>query len=135
MNNPANKKGYRGYIGSRPVRGETTPQHVQNMVIREYATKQKLTFLLSATEYAMPHCYMMLQGVVDELPSLEGIILFSLFMLPQRRERRLEIYRAVLGAGATLHAALEGTVLRTERDIALLEDIFMVDQFAAPRAD
>ena len=34
-NEPA-RTGYRGYIGSRPVLGNRTPQAVQNLVIRDY---------------------------------------------------------------------------------------------------
>ena len=125
--------GYRGYIASRPVRGETSPQHVQNLVIRDYAARQKIQFLLSATEYAMPSCYMILEGVLEELPSIEGIILFSLFMLPQERTRRAKIYDRILGTGAILHSALEGVVLRSEKDLALVEDLFLVDQHAQSR--
>lgn len=127
------RSGYRGYIASRPIRGETTPQHVQNLVIRDYCAKLKVPFLLSATEYAMPSCYMILESALDELPQIEGLVCFSFFMLPQRAERRRAIYDRVLKAGATLHSALEGIVLRHEKDIALLEDIFMVDQFSVPR--
>ena len=58
--------GYRGYIASRPVRGTSTPQHVQNLVIRDYAARSGLDFKLSATEYAMDGCYLMLEAVLDE---------------------------------------------------------------------
>lgn len=125
------KIGYRGYIASRPVRGETTPQHVQNLVIRDYASRMKLQFKLSATEYAMPGCYMILGGVMEELPTLEGVICFTLFMLPQGQAARLRVYRSILDAKCILHTALEGLVMRSERDIELLEDIFKVQQFSA----
>lgn len=127
----SNKIGYRGYIGSRPIRGETTPQHVQNLVIRDYAARMKLHFKLSATEYAMPHCYMMLESVLEELPSLEGIICFSFYMLPQKAERRMNFYSAIINSGSTLHTALEGLVLRSQGDILLLEDLFRVQQLSA----
>jgi len=121
------RSGYRGYITPRLVRGSRTPQHVQNLVIRDYAARTGLMFKLSATEYVMPGCYMMLQSVLDELPSLEGMIAFSLFMLPQRKERRLEVYDRVLAAGATLHMAVEGLVLTGPADIRRFEDIIGVE--------
>ena len=74
--------GFRGYIASRPILGNRTAQHVQNLVIRDYAQRHNLLFKLSATEYAMAGCYMMLQQVLQELPQLDGIIAFSMFMLP-----------------------------------------------------
>ena len=36
------RSGWRGYISPRPVRGSRTPQHVQNLVIRDYAQRNGL---------------------------------------------------------------------------------------------
>ena len=123
-----NRSGHRGYIASRAVRGQDWPQHVQNLVVRDYAQRQGLHYLLSATEYAMDGCYMNLESVLGELERIEGVILFSVFMLPQRRERRLELYERVFAAGADLHGALESMPVRTPEDAARLEDILAVDR-------
>jgi sporadic carbohydrate cluster protein (TIGR04323 family) len=122
-----NRSGHRGYIASRKVRGQLMPQGVQNLVVREYARKRGLTYKLSATEYGMPGCYMMLETVLSELDSLEGVILFSLFMLPQRAERRRSIYDRVLGSGASLHAALEDLAVTSAADVARIEDILLLE--------
>lgn len=126
-----NRQGYRGYIASRPVRGQTTPQQVQNLVVRDYARRHGLAYKLSATEYAMPSCYMMLNALLDELASLEGIICYSIFMLPRRASRRGNVYGRVLDAGCALHAALEGLAIATPEDTRRVEDLFLVDRFAA----
>lgn len=118
--------GYRGYIASRPVAGERTAQHVQNLVVRDYARRKGLTFLLSATEYAMPECYMMLEQVLDELPGIEGVICYSLGMLPDDPVRRREVWRGVLDAGASLHGALEGIAVHSEADVTRVEDIWLL---------
>lgn len=130
----SNRHGHRGYIASRPVRGQDWPQHVQNLVIRDYAQRNGLHYLLSATEYAMDGCYMNLETVLGELDHIEGIVCFSLFMLPKRAERRRALYDRIFAASADLHGALENMAIRTEADIARLEDIFLVDRFAAPVA-
>jgi sporadic carbohydrate cluster protein (TIGR04323 family) len=127
----SNRFGHRGYIASRPVRGQDWPQHVQNLVVRDYAQRNGLHYLLSATEYAMDGCYMNLETVLGELDQIEGVVCFSLFMLPQRRERREALYERIFEAGADLHGALENMPLRDEADVARIEDIFMVDRFAA----
>ena len=44
-------KKLKGYIFSRPFLGERVPQHIQNIVLRDYSRKLKINFLLSATEY------------------------------------------------------------------------------------
>ncbi len=122
--------GYRGYIASRPVRDEMTPQHVQNLVVRDYATRNGLPFLLSGTEYAMPGCFMMLDSAVASLDDIDGIIFFSLFMMPPDEASRRRIYRRTLELGRSLHFALENLAFDSERDIDRLEDMFQVDHFA-----
>ncbi len=126
-----NRRGHRGYIASRPVRGQEWPQHVQNLVVRDYAQRNDLHYLLSATEYAMDACYMNLDTVLGELDHIEGIVCFSLFMLPARAERRLALYQRIFDSGGDLHGALENMAIRGPEDAARLEDIFMVDRHAA----
>ena len=120
--------GYRGYVASRPILGSRVPQHIQNLVLRDYAGRARITYLLSATEYTFPHSYLMLEQLLTELPEIEGAIAYSLFMMPWRRERRLDAYRRVLAAGASLHFAVERLVLAKGSDIDDLESIFQVQQ-------
>jgi len=126
------RRGYRGYIATRPVRGVTTPQRVQNLVVRDYCTRRGLTYLMSVTEYAMPGCFMMLENALRELPSVEGIVFFSAFMLPRQAARRREIYSRILEAGGSLHAALENISLAKASEIERLEDLlsasFLLDR-------
>jgi sporadic carbohydrate cluster protein (TIGR04323 family) len=119
-------KRVRGYVTSRPFFGNRVPQHVQNIVIRDFCVRNGLGYLLSATEYAMPACYMMLESTVAELGQIDGIVMYSIFLLPRSRERRREIYRRVLDAGATLHGAVENISLTCDADIQVIEDIWMV---------
>lgn len=128
------KAGHRGYVASRPVRGQSWPQHVQNLVIRDYAQRAGLRYLLSATEFAMPGCYMNLEGVLEGIERLNGIVLFSVFMLPQRRQRRETLYARLFAAGADLHGALENIAVRDARDVERLEEIFAIDGIVAQAA-
>ena len=120
---PTNQKGYRGYVFSRSVDHHRVPQHIQNLVIRDYAARRKLQYLLSATEYAMPGSYLILQQVLDDLAALDGIIVYSMFMLPADPQERGRIYRRLLTAGCSLHAAVEGFVLSQEADIERWENV------------
>jgi len=119
----SNRRGYRGYIASRLVRGTATPQRVQNLVIRDYCTRRGLGYLVSAAEYAMPGCFMMLENVLAELDKIEGVVCFSAFMLPAQAGRRAAIYERILSSGATLHAALENLTLSSRDGISRFEDL------------
>ena len=124
------RSGHRGYIGARPLNGNRTPQHVQNIVIRDYARRKNLQYLLSAVEHIMPGSYMILEDLLDELPKLNGIICYSIFMLPPDETRRREIYDRILREGCELHAAVEEIALASASDIQAIEDILMVQKYA-----
>jgi len=81
-----------------------------------------MPYLLSATEYAMAGCYVMLEEVMRELPSLDGIVMYSIFMLPMRRDRRLGVYERILTSGASLHGALENLAVKDRDGLRDLED-------------
>jgi len=121
-------QGYRGYIGSRPYTSGDYPQNVQNLIIRTFCQKNKFTYLLSATEYIMPNCYMILEEVIQSIESLEGIVLFSIFMLPDSAEKRKRIYDKILSANRTLHAALEDLSIRNKADIQAVEDVLTLNK-------
>jgi sporadic carbohydrate cluster protein (TIGR04323 family) len=78
----------------------------------------------------MPGSYMILEDLLDELPKLEGIICYSIFMLPPDEARRRAIYDRVLDAGCDLHAAVEEISLASKDDIRAVEDILMVQKYA-----
>jgi len=124
----ANRNGYRGYIASRPIRGQRTAQNVQNLVVRNYAQQRKLFYLLSAAELNVPNCFMVLEDVLAELPGIEGIICYSLFMLPDDARKRANIYARIFAAGGELHAALENLRIADDSDIRRAEDIWAIEQ-------
>jgi sporadic carbohydrate cluster protein (TIGR04323 family) len=120
------KNNVRGYVFSRPFMGERVPQHVQNLVIRDYCDRNGLHYLLSASEYAMQGCHLILKQVLDELPELEGIALYSLFQLPEDASERQKIYAKVLALGKTLHFAVEGLKMGSEKDRDRVETLWRI---------
>ncbi len=117
--------GWRGYNFSRTIDGSMIPQRVQNLVIRNYCQLSNLTYLLSATEYAISNSYMMLYSIFEELKSIEGIVMYSVHMLPEKASTRNEIYKQILEKGAALRFALEELVILSERDIAAIEELMV----------
>jgi sporadic carbohydrate cluster protein (TIGR04323 family) len=126
------KQGYRGYIASRAVNGSSVPQRVQNLVVRDYAQNKNVDFKLSAVEYIMPGCFMILEDVLNELPTLEGVIMYSLFMMPDDKKRRRDIFDRILREGCVFHAALENLSICKLEDIPRIEDILDVNAILSP---
>lgn len=123
-----NRSGHRGYVFSRPFFGHRVPQHVQNLVIRDYCQQNGFSYLLSGTEYAMSGCHMVFQEILHDVDNLSGIVLYSIFMLPENRRTRQAIYATALKSGATLHGAVEGLTIASESDVQIVEDIWLMQQ-------
>jgi len=119
-------KKLRGYIFARPFMGERAPQHVQNIILRDYCQKRGYELLLSATEYAMPDSYMILESVLDDLANIDGIVFYSLYQLPLQPEKRKLIYSRVLGAQKSLQFAVEGMSISNSNEIESVENCLLV---------
>ena len=118
--------GFKGYVASRPFQGHRVPQHVQNLVIRDYCASRNMAYLLSGTEYAIPGSFLILQQLIDGLDSLEGIVFYSLFQMPQEAGTRKVIYDQVVHKQKSLHFAVESLILCSDPDRQRLEDIWDV---------
>ena len=119
-------KKLRGYIFARPFMGERAPQHVQNIILRDYCTKRGNELLLSAAEYAMPDSYMILESVLDDLANIDGIVFYSLYQLPTQPEKRRLVYSRVLDAQKSLHFAVEGMSISNIDEIDSVENCLLV---------
>lgn len=102
----------RGYIFSRSFMGERAPQHVQNIVLRDYCSRNGHQLLLAATEYAMEDSTLILEAVLHELEHIDGIVMYSLFQLPRNDEERRDVMGRILSAGRSIHFAVEGICVR-----------------------
>ncbi len=122
--------GWRGYVSSREIRGNLIPQRVQNLVIRTAVENRGWQYLLSATEYYMADCHMILKGAVEELPKLEGLAFYSLHQLPAASSERTLVYEACFAAGAGLFFSLEDLLIRTRSDTVLVEDLWLAKTLA-----
>ena len=76
-----NEKGFRGYIFSRSIGTNFIPQRVQNLVIRDFAERNKIFFKLSSTEYNMKNCFLMLNSLTKNIKNIDGIIFYSIEMI------------------------------------------------------
>lgn len=111
-----NSQGYRGYITSH-MQERSVPQHIQQMVIREYCKKNEFDFLLSATEYH--EGTKMLISILQE--DIAGVVMYSIFQMPTDKTKRYEIYYY-----GRLHFAAENMCVTNKQEQDKLEDIFLL---------
>ena len=120
------EKRLRGYIFSRPFMEERVPQHVQNIVIRDYCSKKNIQYLLSATEYAMENSAVILRQLVKDLPSIDGIVAYSIFQMPEDDVERQSIFSNILKCKKEIHFAVEGLSLFDSDSYSNIESIWQV---------
>ena len=120
------KKKFRGYIFSRPFHDERVPQNVQNLVIRDFCKKKNFDFLLSKAEYSMKNSYSMLKSSLSEIKKIDGMVFYSLMMLPDDKNLRSLVFKSFINKKKQLYFALENKKLSTKKDINYIEDILMI---------
>ena len=120
------QKGFRGYIFSRPFMEERVPQHVQNIVIRDYCSKKNIHYLLSATEYAMENSALILRQLINDLPFIDGIVAYSIFQMPEDDDERQSIFNSILSSKKSMHFAVEGLSLYDNETYNHIENIWQV---------
>jgi sporadic carbohydrate cluster protein (TIGR04323 family) len=126
---------FRGYIFSREVPTGRVPQHIQNLVVRSYAERMGLHYLLSGVEYRMANSFLMLNQIAREFEEIDGIILYSMFLLPQDEHRRKQFYLKALENSCEIHAAVENLALKSHGDVERWEKIFIISQVAEQNED
>ena len=118
--------GYRGYVTCRPFGGLHIPVPLQTLAMRDYCARKNLMFKLHVNENVFPHSYIVLEGLVKELDIYEGILATSMFMLPERSERRRLIYDQILQQDSSLHFILEDYAITSPDDIEPIEEILTI---------
>tara|TARA_Y100000591_G_C21838321_1_gene704004 strand:+ start:1275 stop:1670 length:396 start_codon:yes stop_codon:yes gene_type:complete len=121
-------KNLKGYIFSRKFYDERVPQHIQNLVLRNYCQVNKLNYLLSATEYAMKGSSLMLNKILNEIEEIDGLVFYSLFQLPQNKLERKKIYKIIINFKKEIHFAVEDMKIKNINDIEDIEQIIQIKQ-------
>ena len=118
---------YIGYIFSRNIDKNFIPQKVQNLVIRDFATRMKFNLKLSATEYKMENSYLMLKSLNKKKPTYNGIIFYSLRMLFELKNYESLIEKFLIN-NIILISALEEISIKKKKDINFIKEILYISK-------
>ncbi len=123
----------KGYIFSRPFFGERVPQHIQNIILRDYCKKKDINFLLSATEYVVDKSTYILFELVKDYRNYDGIVLYSIFQLPSEKKLRHLFFKKTIEKKKELHFACENIVAKTKADFEEIERVFLIKKLSIHR--
>jgi sporadic carbohydrate cluster protein (TIGR04323 family) len=119
----AQRVGLRGYVTSREFGDARVPVPLQSLALRDYCARKGYLYKLHVNENMFPHSYLVLEGLERSLEVAQGIVMCSIFMLPERAGRRAQIYRQILDQGAELHLVLEDIAIRRPEDTRMVEEV------------
>jgi sporadic carbohydrate cluster protein (TIGR04323 family) len=131
MSAGAGRSGLRGYVTNRAFGVFLIPVPLQSLALRDYCARKGKVYVLPVNENSFPNSYMVLEGMIENLADFEGVIMYSMHMLPQRAERRQRIYDRILEQGCSLHLVLEDLVIAAPQDTAKLEDLLVLTKIAS----
>ena len=119
-------KKVRGYNFSREFMGERVPQHIQNIIIRQYCKNTGLHYMLSLTEYSMKNSSLIFDQILGEIKNLHGVVAYSIFQLPENNLKRNNIFLKFINSKKTLYFANEGFKVSNQKDAYRVEMIWLV---------
>ena len=114
----------KGYIFSRPFLGERVPQHIQNIVLKDYCNKKNFFFVMSATEYSVKKSTYILNDLLNNINDYDGLIFYSIFQLPEDLEQRSQFYKNIIKKNKQAHFAVENFVAKNIKDFQEIEKVF-----------
>ena len=115
----------RGYISSRELSdGKFVDQSIQNMIIKQACEKRSYTFQLSATEYGMSECYLMLEKIIEDLKqkNMNGIAFYSIYQLPPGK-LRTKLFKEVIKRRKIILFCYQNILIKNFKDIEKLNEL------------
>lgn len=119
-------KKVRGYIFSRPFYDERAPQHIQNIVIRDFCTKNSFQYLLSASEYRMKKSYSVLEDLIKNSEKIDGIAAYSLLMLPENSLYRTKLLKNFINKKKFFCFVVEEIIVKNLKDIVEINNLWKI---------
>ena len=120
------RQGYRGYCTHNSFGEYRMPVPAQNILFRDYSNKYGLYLKLSVNELFFKDCFLHLFSLMEELDQLDGVLMCSIFMLPEDTKLRQKVYERFLESDCELHFVLESIVLRNRKEMDWLETLFQI---------
>ncbi len=125
----SNKKGFRGYIFSRSIADNFIPQRVQNLVIRDFAERNKIFFKLSSTEYNMNNCFLMLNSLIKNIKKIDGVIFYSIEMIVDLKKID-NFFKKIFKEKKVVYFALEEIKVSSIKDLNKIKQILKIKKYS-----
>lgn len=124
----------RGYIASGAFNGHRVPQHIQNIVVRNYCSQHHLEYVLSRAEYSEEmNKYCQLWAALRE--GYKNIVSYSIWQLPMNRMDRDLIFNYAISRSIRLHFACEQLIVSDTKSMVDINSLVGVQSSINLRND
>ena len=77
---------YQGYVQLMEFNTIYLPAPIQNLIMKNFCDQNNVTFKLSVNEHYIKNCYMELFFILKKIKKIDGLIMSSIYMLPQDKK-------------------------------------------------
>jgi len=74
---------YQGYVQLMEFNNIYLPVPIQNLIMKNFCEQNNAIFKLSVNEHYIKNCYMELFFILKKINNIDGLIMSSIYMLPQ----------------------------------------------------
>ena len=82
--------------------------------------------MLSVSEYRMKNSFKILENTIKNLKEVDGIVAYSLLMLPEKESHRNKILKKIILKKKFLSFAVEDITVKNRRDINYINTLWKI---------
>lgn len=124
-----NKRKYFSYIMNRKFGDYYLPTRYQYVILRDYYQKINEDFILPQGEPVFSSTKIRLRTLVKNLKAKEGLILLSIYQLPEKKEIRDNLIKELIKKKIELHFIFEGLIVKNVGEFQKIKDILKFNKF------
>ena len=123
-------KTFKGYISSRRlIDGSYVPQKLQSITIRNTYERFNVKFVFHATELIFDNWHTMFQDLIEgSFKQIDGIALYSVFQLPDKKIHRIKLLKNVFKKNKELIMCNEKIHIKSESDLDLIDNYINISK-------
>ena len=123
------KKRYFTYIVNKKFGDYYLPTRFQYVILQDYYQKINANFILPQGEPVFSDTKIRLRTIIKNLKSNEGLILLSIYQLPENKEMRESLLNQLIKKKIELHFIFEGLIFKNKKEFPKINKIIKLNKF------
>jgi len=119
-------KRLKGYVFTREFGSMRVPVPMQSLFLRDYCSRNNDIYVLHSGENIFPDSFIVLNAITKNITQFDGLVMTSLFMLPNDAGMRLRIFKEFIDNGKSMHFILENIILASSKDVKSIEELIQI---------